>query len=239
MARADGQPLSLEDYWRRITTVLREGKSLVYVVWSGALESLNGSCIPPIRKILQFFTSRQSQKNMHRLVLVQLGSKGTVHQIVAERGVTFVFWNQRADDHDFGAKACATHVHEVVRTRLKCGVQPQAGKSVVEKSYVKELHDQKLLGHDQTDKGSQSQLSDHDPNANPDQPASSLKSNEDLLREMKDLSHKMDQHQEENREHFSNLSEQVGHVAKQVDHNNLKQSDIVHADPSHPPQPHT
>ena len=114
---------TLDDYWRRIAGLLKGGKSLVYIIWSGSLETVNDSHHPPIKKVVRSLTHQHLKKDshsvMHRLILVQLGSKGTETQITRENDVTYVFWDKSAEEGDFDVSKCADHVCGVVKDRLK------------------------------------------------------------------------------------------------------------------------
>lgn len=126
VAMVHGHTPTLNDYWCGIARLLKKETSLVYIIWSGSLESVNGTHHPPIKKIVQSLANRPLRTNlqnstsvMHRLVFLQLGSKGEVECLVSNLNSIYVFWALSADDADFDAKKCGEHVYKEVKDKLE------------------------------------------------------------------------------------------------------------------------
>lgn len=123
----NGSTPSFDEFWCGITKLLKKGCCLVYVIWSGALETVNGTHYPPIKKLIRSLAdrplrindSRGSNSVMHKLIFLQLGSKGTVNHLLSNLKSITVFWGTSADDDTFDAKQCAQSVCKTVKERLK------------------------------------------------------------------------------------------------------------------------
>ena len=116
---------TLDDYCCGIANLLKKGDCLVYIIWSGALETVNGGHNPPIKKLVSFLRDRPLLRKdghgpvsvMHNLVLLQLGSLGTKEYLLTEVKSLLVFGEVSADDALFDAKKCAeTICHRVKRS---------------------------------------------------------------------------------------------------------------------------
>ncbi len=146
VATPPGHDPSWDRTWCGIASRLKKENCLVYVIWSGSLETTNGNHNPPIRKVIQSL-DRPLRKNTpskesvnHRLVLLQLGSKGTVDQLATDL-YTKVFWDVSAEDPSFDVKKCGRHVYNVVSSVLRENEQPvknNESKKLVkgEKSFI-------------------------------------------------------------------------------------------------------
>ena len=118
---------SQTDYHQGISQCLRREKCLVYIIWSGALESLNGNQCPPIKTLIRSLmfrplrnvSSKSVENVMYKLILLQLGSKGNNRFVSTSLNSTHIFWEGSPGDSDFDAQKCAEHVHGIVMKKLE------------------------------------------------------------------------------------------------------------------------
>lgn len=128
-------PPTLNEYWCGIANVLKQGHCLVYIMWSGALEMVNGTHHPPMKKLIRLLADRPLRINdshgtnsvMHRLIFLQLGSKGTVDNLLSNTKSITLFWEKSADEDSFDAKLCAQSVCKEVKARLKAHSESKQG----------------------------------------------------------------------------------------------------------------
>ncbi len=121
-----------DDYVNSISRCLKtEEECLVYIIWNGSLESINQNRTPcpPIKDVIRSFSlsplKKQSHSVMHRLILLQLGSKGNVDSIISPQGSITVCWNIAGDDNAFNPRECGEYVCRTVKVKLNDRKVPQ------------------------------------------------------------------------------------------------------------------
>jgi hypothetical protein len=127
VSSSNGHTPTLDDYWCGVSKLLKKGHHLVYIVWSGALENLSVAQHPPVKELvsslidrpLQIKDSRGSTSVMHRLIFLQLGSKGTVDYLLSSLNSLTVFYEISVDDNSFDPKQCAEVVCKRANDMLK------------------------------------------------------------------------------------------------------------------------
>lgn len=119
VAPSDDQPLTLSDHHLRICQWLKEKECLVYIMWPGSLEDMQAGTF--IKDIVNLLSSRPPLDTsvMHRLIFLQLGSKGSVDCSTSPHKSTWVYWEFSPMDGRFDAKECGESVSRSVRTKLE------------------------------------------------------------------------------------------------------------------------
>lgn len=112
-----------------IISLLKSEDCVVYIIWSGSLDMLNGTLNPRLKGLIRLLSISVDAGSsvMQRLIFLQLGSKGTVDKTVSPLNSIHVFWEVSAEDSSFDAKACGRHVCRLVKERLQ-GVRVEGEK---------------------------------------------------------------------------------------------------------------
>ena len=122
----NGTP-TFDDYWTWIAKLLKKGDCVVYIIWNGALETVDDSQAPPIAKLVRSLKNRPlniqdgrgSHSVMHRLVFLQLGAKGTVDHQDSHLHSKEAFWEVSVEDVCFNPRKCASTVCKIVTAHLE------------------------------------------------------------------------------------------------------------------------
>lgn len=112
-----------------IVSLLKSEDCLVYIIWSGSLDTLNGTHNPRLKGLIRLLPTSVDASVMQRLIFLQLGSKGTVDKTVSPLNSIHIFWEVSAEDSSFDAKACGRHVCQLVKERLQ-GVSRVEGEKL-------------------------------------------------------------------------------------------------------------
>ena len=113
------QPSSVADLHLQICRWLQEGV-LVYIIWEGSLEKLNGN--NTISRIVRLFSSQNKRdKNMHQLIFLQLGGHpddSSMKSTVLPNHSLWLF-QESPGSQGFDLQSCAQQVHDAVIQRLR------------------------------------------------------------------------------------------------------------------------
>ena len=208
--------------WGAIASRLKNENEncLVYIIWSGSLETLNGNHDPPIRKVIQSF-DRLLHKNTpsketvnHRLILVQLGSKGTVDELTSHLN-TKVFWKESAEDANFNAKECSKHISKVVR-RVLLEKHRQAKNSTTKVTVDKSFVDGPANTALKTGRS-------HDSKLQPGKQDTLTTADSDIIKEKLDtIIVRLDESKKDVIEHVDSVGRQVEYVSDKIDEQNIQ-----------------